>query len=128
MEMNTQTLHEIGKIAGSIMAILSLLSLIALKPVLAAHKRRQAERAAAKEFQCTVLRKLDSIGDDVGDLQCDRLNQAHDYHMRKGYCPTEKKTLLCDMYRSYHAKGRNHLSSHYERDIMGLPDKPKGEN
>lgn len=76
------------------------------------------------EFQQTVLSKLDSIAGDVADLQCDRLNQAHDYYMERGYCPTERKAVLCNMYKSYHGKGRNHLSEHYQEDLLDLPDRP----
>ena len=32
---------------------------------------------------------------------------------------------VCVMYKSYTAKGRNHLSVHYEKEILGLPDKPE---
>ena len=28
------------------------------------------------------------------------------------------------MYKSYHNKGRNHLSEHYEQDILRLKDRP----
>lgn len=118
---------EWGKLAGSVSAIIGLATLIFWKPISKARQRANDEKKASQSFRSTVLEKLDGIGDDVGDLQCDRLNQAHDYYVAKGFCATEKKALLCDMYKSYHGKGRNHLSEHYEKDIMSLPDKPKGD-
>lgn len=132
-------INDWGKIAGSIGAIISVLTAALWKPLASLRRRKKAgiaaEKQESKEFQSTMLTKLDSISgelssiaEDVGDLQCDRLNQAHDYYMEKGYCPTERKQVLCNMYKSYHGKGRNHLSNHYEEDIMELPDRPKGED
>lgn len=71
-----------------------------------------------------VVDKLDAIIDDIADLQYERLSQAHDFYMDRGWCPTSKKVQLCNMYKSYTAKGRNHLSAHYEKEILGLPDSP----
>ena len=50
--------------------------------------------------------------------------QAHDFYTTRGWCPTSKKDQLCRMYKSYTGKGRNHLSAHYEQDILDLPETP----
>ena len=69
--------------------------------------------------------KLDAVIDDIGDLQYERLSKAHDFYMDRGWCPSSKKQMLCQMHKSYAAKGRNHLSIHYENEILGLPDSPQ---
>ena len=113
-----------GKAAGSIVTILGLISLILVKPVKGYLNARKKEAEAVREFQETVLAKLDAINDDIADLQYERLAQAHDFYMGQGWCPTSEKQMLCQMYKSYHGKGRNHLSEHYEQDIVSLRDKP----
>lgn len=54
----------------------------------------------------------------------DRLAQAHDYWMRKRYCPAKDKERLTDMYDIYHARGLNTLTTKYAADLMALPDEP----
>ena len=113
-----------GKYAGAIMAVVGVITALAWKPITT---RRQAKRAKAEadrkgqqDFQSRVLGMLGSISEDVGDLQCDRLTQAHDYYMGLGCCPSATKQVLVHMHRSYRAKGRNHLCDHYEQDILDL--------
>lgn len=64
------------------------------------------------------------VADDVGDIFCDRLNQAHDYWVGKGYCPKADKTRLVEMHQRYTAMGRNHLTANYENDLIRLPEHP----
>lgn len=112
-------INKIGKVAGSISAILALAALVLVGPLRKRAKKRE-------DFHALVLKKLDSITDDIADLQYERLSQAHDYYInQQGWCPTSKKAQLCNMYRSYTAKKRNHLAAHYEQDILDLPDKPR---
>lgn len=113
-----------GKLAGSISAILALLALALFNPIKKRAAKRKAERKRQAEFQQEVLKKLDVITDDIADLQYERLSQAHDFYTTRGWCPTSKKAQLCNMYKSYSAKGRNHLSAHYEQEILALADKP----
>lgn len=101
-----------GAIAGSLSAILALLA-----SVIAYIKRRSS-------FRKKLMDKLDAITDDIGDLQYERLSQAHDFYTERGWCPTSKKEQLCTMYKSYTSKGRNHLSHTYEQDILQLPTEP----
>ena len=117
-------INNAGKLAGSVSAILALLALVLIRPIKAGAKKRRDEKAAQQKFQAEVLAKLDAITDDIADLQYERLSQAHDFYTTQGWCPTSKKEQLCTMYKSYHGKGRNHLSAHYEQDILSLADKP----
>lgn len=114
-----------GKYASAASAVIALVALVAWKPYAARRKakreRLEAARRNEETYKATVLEKLDSIIEDVGDLQCDRLTQAHDFYVAKGYCPSTTKQVLVDMHQSYRAKGRNHLCNHYEEDILALP-------
>lgn len=118
-------LKSAGGIASAISAILALLSLLLIKPLKARAAKRKQEQTEQREFRELVLGKLDAITDDIGDLQYERLSQAHDFYTAQGWCPTSKKQQLCQMYKSYTAKGRNHLSAHYEAEILNLDDRPK---
>lgn len=118
-----------GKYASAVMAVVGLATALAWKPLAARRRAKreaaETERRAQEDFQRQVLEGLKSISEDVGDLQCDRLTQAHDYYMRMGYCPSTTKQVLVEIHRSYRAKGRNHLCDHYEQDILELPtEKP----
>ena len=117
-------INNAGKLAGSISAVIALLTLVLFKPIKNAIKKRREDRDMQKKFQQLVLEKLDAITDDIADLQYERLSQAHDFYTSQGWCPTSKKEQLCHMYKSYHNKGRNHLSEHYEQDILRLKDRP----
>lgn len=123
--MTMDWINNVGKAAGSISAILALLALALFRPIKTAVQKRRDEKAAQQKFQVEVLAKLDAITDDIADLQYERLSQAHDFYTTQGWCPTSKKEQLCTMYKSYHGKGRNHLSTHYEKDILSLADKPR---
>ena len=128
-------INEAGRIAGSVTAVLALISLIFFTPVKnrihRRKKKREEEISERKKFQCEVTTSLDRINhsldgliDDVGDLQYERLSQAQDFYTSRGWCTGAKKEMLCKMHKSYRNKGRNHLSEHYEEEIMRLPDKP----
>lgn len=121
-----QTIIEIGAVAGALATIIGLIITVnkALKGI--AKRRTEAEKRHEE-----ILEKLEDLSkrvdSEIGDLQYERLSQAHDYYMDRGWCPTSKKQQLCVMYGSYKAKGRNHLSDHYEAEILGLPDRPTKE-
>ena len=131
-----QFLDNAGQVAGSISAILALLGLIFFQPIknrLKKRKRAKAEAAAEQKAYRAELKdtlagmnaKLCSLSDDIGDLQYERLSQAHDFYTTRGWCTSSKKLMLCKMHKSYRAKNRNHLSEHFEQEILDLPDKPK---
>jgi len=67
---------------------------------------------------------LTGVMDDIADLQYERLAQAHDFYMDRGWCPASKKAQLCIIYKSYKSKGRNHLTAHYEENILSLAEEP----
>ena len=115
----------LAEYAGYILAITSCAAALLWKPIKNAKLRRDAEKQEERKFRSDVLDKLGAITDDVADLQYERLSQAHDFYVDRGWCPTSKKQQLCNMYQSYTAKGRNHLSAHYEREILDLKDKPE---
>ncbi len=124
--MDDNILISAGKTAGSIMTVLGLLTAVFWKWTFGKlwnrrKDRREAEKREDKAFKEAVLKGIESIAQDVGDLQCDRLTQAHDYYMGLGYCPTTTKQVLVHMHSSYRSKGRNHLCDHYEQDILDLP-------
>lgn len=116
-------LNNAGKVAGSISAIVAL-ALVLINPIKKRLARCKADKQEAADFRRAVLEKLDGITADIADLQYERLSQAHDFYTSQGWCPTSKKAQLCNMYKSYSAKGRNHLSKHYENDILELADRP----
>lgn len=118
-------INSAGGTAASISAIFALLTLILYKPLIRPWlDRRRKEREETAQFRKDVMDKLDGVIDDIADLQYERLSQAHDFYVTRGWCPTSKKHQLCLMYQSYTAKGRNHLSEYYEQEILGLKDKP----
>lgn len=117
-------INDMGKAAGSVSAILGLGALL-FKPV---RKRMQARKAFREGLSTSlkqINRALEGLSDDIADLQYERLSQAQDFYISRGWCPGAKKEMLCKMHASYRAKGRNHLSEHYEEEILQLPDKPK---
>lgn len=113
-----------GAVAGAISAVIALLTLIFFKPIRNAIKRRAAEREAEKKFRKEVLDSLAEIKDDIGDLQYQSLAQAHDLYTSQHWCPASTKQQLVTMHESYKQKGRNHLSEHYEEEILNLPEHP----
>ena len=121
-----QELINAGAVAGALATIIGLAASIA-KIIKGVRKRR----ADAEKRHAEVLGKIDSLSEridsEIGDLQYERLSQAHDYYLDRGWCPSSKKQQLCNMYRSYTAKGRNHLSAHYEAEILSLPYHPTTE-
>lgn len=118
-------INNAGALAGSVSAILALVAALLFKPLKRMRAARRQDHDAAAEFRRTVLAKLDAINDDVADLQYERLSQAHDFYVGRGWCPTSKKNQLCQMYKSYTAKGRNHLSKYYEQEILALAEEPQ---
>ena len=131
-----QFLDNAGQVAGSISAILALLGLVFFTPVKKRIKARKAKKAEAvkeqkafraelKDTLAGMNAKLRSLTDDIGDLQYERLSQAYDFYTTRGWCTSSKKLMLCKMHKSYRAKNRNHLSEHFDQEILDLPDKPK---
>ena len=144
-----EQINEWGGIAGSLSAIFGLLALILFNPIKHYIQRKREERKKLKEERlkaeqaarddAAAFRKemrdamaridktLITLTDDIGDLQYERLSQAQEFYTAQGWCPGSKKEMLCQMHKSYRAKGRNHLSEHYEEEILDLPSKPRDQ-
>ena len=125
------TVLKAGDIAKAISAIIALLAVILWRPIKAAWKQHKAEREEQKAFRKAVFARLDSIDnnisalvDDMGDIQYESLAQAHEFYTGQGWCPSSTKQQLCQMHKSYSAKGRNHLSDRYEEEILALREQP----
>lgn len=67
---------------------------------------------------------IKQLTDDVAYLQGDRLNQAHEHYINKGWCTGSKKRELERWYKAYKKAGHNHLADSYIDDIMNLPEDP----
>ena len=130
-----EIINDAGKLAGSISAIFALLTLVLWKPIknritkrktaiIEKKKADDMERLENEEFRRRVLEALETISDDVAELQRDRLCQMHDFYTRQGWCPSDKKREIVDWHAKYTKKGRNHLANHYEEDILELPNYP----
>lgn len=125
------TVLRAGDIAKAVSAILALLAVILWRPIKAAYKRHKDEQKAEAEFRQMMIARLDSIDsnisaliDDMGDMQYESLAQAHEFYTGQGWCPSSTKQQLCQMHKSYSAKGRNHLSDRYEEEILALREQP----
>lgn len=126
-----QQILEAGDYAKAISAILALLAVILWRPLKAAWKHHKDEKAEEKQFRQMVTTRFDKLDatigalvDDMGDMQYERLAQAHDFYTGQGWCPSTTKQQLCQMHKSYKAKGRNHLSETYEKEILELKEHP----
>lgn len=117
-------IKNVGAIAGAITTVIGLFTLVFLKPLLAYKKRREQEQKENREFRKSVKESLREISDDIADLQYQSLAQAHDMYTFRGWCPASTKQQIVTMHNSYTKKGRNHLSAHYEQEIMELPEYP----
>lgn len=144
-----EQINKWGGIAGSLSAILGLLALILFNPIKRYIQRKREERkklkaerlkaeraamddAAAfrkemREAMEKINKSLVALTDDIGDLQYERLSQAQEFYTAQGWCPGSKKEMLCQMHKSYRAKGRNHLSEHYEEEILKLDSRPRDQ-
>ena len=66
-------------------------------------KEQKAFRAELRQSLEKITTMLDSLSDDIGDLQYERLSQAQDFYTSRGWCPGAKKEMLCKMHASYRA-------------------------
>ena len=120
----------LGTIAGTVYAK-------AIVPVI---KRKQAKKKAKEAQQQKILDSLSDIkmelkdirddvaalGNDVGTLQHDRLQQGYRYYMKRGWCESAQKESLTAMFDAYTSRGRNHLYAAYRQDLMDLPEVEPG--
>ncbi len=77
-----------------------------------------------------IAKPIKTIMGNTDALMGDRLAQAHDHWVHKGYCPPDDKVRLVDIHQRYAKRGLNHLAASFEEDLLRLPDEParKGGN
>lgn len=100
--------------------------IIRLAAVIGALGTVAAGAAALYRTLRRIERILNGVKNDIADLEYERLAQAYDFYTDRGWCPASKKAQLCVIHKSYKAKGRNHLTAHYEEHILSLPEAPPG--
>lgn len=106
----------------------------AYKYVISPYFKRKKQEKQRLHDQLVEMRNLiadlqlaiKEVGIDVGYLQHDRLQQGHDYWMKRGFCPPGDKENLIDMYDRYISRGRNSLYKSYKQDLLELPPTPDG--
>ena len=72
-------------------------------------------------------RKEDAVGLGVQALLRDRIIQAYNHYIEKGYCPIYALENVEEMYRQYHALGGNGAITELVERVKELPTQPKGE-
>ena len=100
-----------------------------------AHRKRAIEDAVKveKEYRQTVLDKLDaldlrfvSMDGYIADLQRDNIERAYCmFYVEHGYCTSGMKEAIADTYRSYKARGYNHIAESRIKELLALPEYPK---
>ena len=126
-----QQILNAGDIAKAVSAIIALLTVLLWKPIRAIYIQHKKDKEEEKAFRQMMATRLDSIESniktlvsDVGDMQYANLAECHDFYVGQGWCPSSTKEQLINMHKSYVAKGRNHLSAHYEQEIINLREHP----
>ena len=100
-----------------------------LKPVRDRRIREKEEVAAYRARNAATLdrleQKMDKEEEDIAYLQRYELKQAHAQLMVRGWCSTEEKAAVLDLYDHYSGeRKRNSLVDSYRRDIESLPNEP----
>lgn len=72
--------------------------------------------------------KQEAIGEGVQALLRDRIIQAHNYYMDKGYCPIYARENIKRMYAPYHALGGNDVATDLVDEVIELPTEKKERN
>ena len=112
-----------------------------LRPLYASYKARKQQKHQAieatlkadKEYRQTVLDKLDaldlrfvSMDGYIADLQRDNIERAYCmFYVEHGYCTSGMKEAIADTYRSYKARGYNHIAESRIKELLALPEYPK---
>ena len=112
-----------------------------LRPLYAGYKTRKQHKQQAieimlkedKEYRQTVLNKLDALDQRfitmdgyIADLQRDNIERAYCmFYVEHGYCTSGMKEAIADTYRSYKARGYNHIAESRIKELLALPEYPK---
>jgi len=62
--------------------------------------------------------------EDGADMLGDRLMQAYEYFIQRGWATPAEKDRFIRMHQRYAARGHNHLIQSYEEDLLDLPNHP----
>lgn len=120
---------KIGAVAGAQSATIAFL----WKPCRAMHERRRKEKADLAAYREGVAnaierleKKMDNEEEDIAYLQRYEQKQAHAQLMVRGWCSSEEKAAVLDLYDHYSGeRKRNSLLESYRRDIDSLPSTPE---
>ena len=70
------------------------------------------------------VKKQDTVGMGVQALLRDRIIQAYNHYMNKGYCPIYGLENVEEMYKQYHALGGNGTITELVERVKDLPTDP----
>ena len=73
------------------------------------------------------VKKQDAVGMGVQALLRDRIIQAYNHYMNKGYCPIYGLENVEEMYKQYHALGGNGTITELCERLKELPSEPMDE-
>lgn len=68
-----------------------------------------------------LIKKYMAMGCGIQALLRDRIIQAHNYYMDKGYCPIYAKENVEEMYKQYHNLGGNGTITKLYETMMAMP-------
>lgn len=72
------------------------------------------------------LKEQDSVKNGVKALLRDRIVQAYNHCLEKGYCPIYAQENAEALYKEYHELGGNGTVTTLMEDLRQLPKQPKG--
>lgn len=67
------------------------------------------------------LLEQEALKNGMQALLRDRIIQAYNYHIEKGYCAIHDKDNICNLYSQYHKLGANGVADHMVDKINQLP-------
>lgn len=70
-----------------------------------------------------VWKSQNAIKNGIQAILRDRLIQAYNYHMEKGYCAIHDRDSICNMYAQYHHLGANGVIDNLMEEFNDLPVK-----
>lgn len=85
-----------------------------------------AYRLLYKRVQAESVKSA-ALNDGMQALLRDRIIQAHNYYLDKGYCPIYAKENVKRMYDAYHALGGNDVATRLKDEMMDMPTERKGD-
>lgn len=87
------------------------------------HNETEAKRKAEKEWQASVIGKLDSLTDATQTTMRATLLHYIEKYLTRGWLTPEERAALVDMHGKYSALNANGLIDGYMARIATLPDR-----